>query len=126
MGYYTAFELTVSPIDSSSVISELTKERIEREIDLLNVFEHNHDYDVWYGYAKWYDWEKDMLLLSSKFPNILFQLNGHGDSVDDFWIAYFLYGASQFCPGEIVYPDFDKEKLTKKDIDLDGEYSYQN
>lgn len=85
MGYYTYFTLEYqgdpdeeerleeyNPDDDSDEYSDpyYVKGILDDRVD--------HEY-------KWYDWEKDMMVLASKFPNILFILHGDGETSDDLW-----------------------------------------
>ena len=72
---------------------------------------HPHSSLQAYANAKWYDWEEDMCLLSTRFPELLFCLHGEGESGDDLWDAYFFEGKCQHCPAVITYEDFDPSKL---------------
>ena len=130
MGYYTSYYLTAS-VESND--GKPFPEKLISEIDKMNVFsEHDFDYGnnekSWYApEEKWYDWEKDMLKLSVKFPEVFFELTGDGEESDDYWKAYFKNGMMQMAPGEIVYDDFSPSKLKKprEPINLAEPYSYE-
>lgn len=90
----------------------------------MNVFS---DCDLTVGlnaYAKWYDSDEDMCLLSSKFPNLLFELAGIGEDSKDLWKAYFVNGAKQNAPGKVIYDEFDPKKLAPPNNPRTS-YSYQ-
>lgn len=135
MGYYTAYSLYAFTIDTndseseynSTPLSLLTETELDAEIAKMDVFEYHRDGDAaWYcSEAKWYEWEKDMLLLSKRFPEVLFCLRGEGEDHEDLWEAFFLNGAVQHCPAYITYDEFDRTKLTMVDVDPDRTYSYQ-
>ena len=84
MGYYTDYELSASyyKIDNNGTrtevvpIPELVLDCLEKEIDKMNIFEGGSISDTLWASAKWYDWEEDMLLLSKRFPDVLFYLMG--------------------------------------------------
>lgn len=118
MGYMTSYSLTVLDAHNSVL------EAISDEVDRMDVFEEGNAQDGWFSWTTWYDWEEDMVLLSRRFPDVLFRLHGDGDDSEDLWDAYFLGGRMQMCPGKIVYDDFDPEKLVEKDI-IRTRYSYQ-
>lgn len=42
--------------------------------------------------TKWYDWENDMLLLSLRYPETLFKLDGEGEESGDIWRAFYKGG----------------------------------
>lgn len=84
MGYYTNYRLYVPDVDP------IVADDLQREIDKMNVFQDNDvKSNYLYAYDKWYDYEKDMCILSKRFPEILFELSGEGDDSDDLWITYF-------------------------------------
>lgn len=118
MGYFTNFELNIYGVKDHGVInttdftiSEEVYDELLLEIEKMNLFSDGDLEDGWWVEATWYDWEKDMCLFSSKFPDILFCLNGEGENFDDIWKAYFLNGETQFCPGVITYDEFDIDNL---------------
>lgn len=131
MGYYTDYELTISAFQDemnsgSNEISALVAKDLEKEIEMMNVFEQGDCSMGWYANSKWYDHETDMLLLSKRFPEVLFELSGVGEEYNDIWTSYFHDGASQHCPAEITYPPFDVSKLVKHTLKTGQKYSYQD
>lgn len=117
MGYMTEYTLTAfsteknqlggykSLVDNADVLST-----IDAEIDRVCRMEQILP-DTWEIYDKWYDWDSDISELSRKFPNVIFQMHGTGDSAEDLWDAYFLNGKIQRCPAIITYDEFDPSKL---------------
>ncbi|MDB7829191.1 hypothetical protein [Intestinimonas butyriciproducens] len=92
MGYYTDYTLDVctatrseDSFTTANYISPLIKTQLEDEIEKLDVFEGGNCDDGWYGNAKWYDWEEDMLLLSKRFPEVMLTLGGIGEEFGDIW-----------------------------------------
>ena len=70
----------------------------------------------WYqgNMCKWYDYEKDILHVSNKFPDVLITVNGNGEDDDDKWVQYFLGGMkTPVYQAKIVvtYKEFDKTAL---------------
>lgn len=131
MGYYTDYELYVSAYQDGKQlgyqsIPALVAKDLEKEIDMMNVFERGDCSTGWYANAKWYEHEDDMILLSKRFPELLFELSGTGEGNDDIWTSYFHDGASQLCVAEIVYPPFDPSKMVKHSLNSDQKYSYQD
>lgn len=124
MGYYTDYELSVNCFNEDVD----TVSRLEFEVKKLNVFGYTEKYDEysisWYGNATWYDYDEDMLLLSSKFPNTLFTLRGHGESYDDIWLNYYKNGSAMYDGIEIVEKAFDESLLTKPKS-ITEKYSYE-
>lgn len=133
MGYYTYYNLDVSTVkDDNSTsftttneISPLIRKTLEDEVDKMGVFEVGCCEDGWSGEAKWYDHEDDMLILSQRFPELLFELSGEGEESGDMWHKYFHNGAIQECYAEIVYPEFDPAKMVVCPVDSEKAYSYQ-
>lgn len=60
---------------------------------------------------KWYEWESDMLTLSSEFPEIEFVLYGEGEERDDNWRAFFKNGECVYQQAHMYY---DPEPVFKE------------
>lgn len=99
MGYYTDFELEAS-VEDIQVINDLLSDDYAFDRDFLM-----HD-------CKWYSHMEDMTKVSKRFPDILFTLTGRGENHGDLWIAYFRNGKGYKTFAQIVFPEFDKNKLT--------------
>lgn len=121
MGYYTNYSLSFSPENKNDRIGKDKYDAILRELSKMNVFD---DEECTYAYDKWYDHDKDMRLISSKFPGIVFELDGNGEESDDIWVSYYLNGGSQFAPAQIQFDKFCRNKLTYGEIT--DRYSYQD
>jgi hypothetical protein len=67
---------------------------------------------------KWYDWKSDMEEVSSKFPSLLFILDGEGEESGDIWRAYFRDGKSVVQDAVLTYPEIDLDELLPYDKDL--------
>ena len=132
MGYYTDFELTAEKFiqngGSSFSTRDLSPEELEpivKEVEKLDVFE-SYDPPMWYGNAKWYDSDEDMLRLSCRFPDVLFTLSGEGEERDDEWYAYYLNGRMQQAAVTKHWNDFDPGLLSSRQFVDDGkQYSYE-
>lgn len=132
MGYYTDYDLGAyyyknDPCCSQTITGNLHGDllnAVRKEIDLMNVFDDNYNGTRWYTNAKWYDYEEDMCLLSSKFPDVMFELSGNGEDQEDMWISYFYQGKTQHCPAIITYDDMDLKKMVSKE--LPQTYYYQS
>lgn len=109
MGYTTYFTVErndgepftpeqLEALDQLSVFNEETEEGDERVVALE-------------GAARWYSWAEDMKELSKIFPETVFKLHGEGEQNYDLWDAYFKNGKWQECRADIIYPDYDEEKL---------------
>ena len=121
MGYYTSYSLRFYPERKNDLIGKDKRDAILRELRKMNVF---GDEECTYAYGKWYDHDEDMCLISSKFPGIVFELNGHGDDSDDIWVSYYFNGGGQFAPAQIQFDEFCRNKLTYGKIT--DRYSYQD
>ena len=60
---------------------------------------------------KWYDHDKDMRIISTKFPDVVFILKGEGEESGDLWIKYYKNGKMQGSTAKVVYEEFDESKL---------------
>lgn len=129
MGYYTSFCMSVSPAKGnnrvSSTISKLEEDLIDKEVERMNVFESGCAEDGWFAYAKWYDFEKDMLLLSTRLPDFIFCLEGDGEDSDDKWMYYYHDGKVMYGGLEIIRHDFDPGKLIKPRTVPNKTYCYE-
>ncbi len=85
-----------------------------REMDLIgSVFDNELDS---YKEQKWYDHIEVMTDLSLKFPKTLFTLKGVGERVGDIWVRYFYGGSNYKVMAEIIYEEFDKNKLPSVEL----------
>lgn len=105
MGYYTSYEL------NQTGCKEENFENLEKEVDALNVFECGDAGIGWCGVAKWYDHDEDMIRISKQFPDVVFDLAGHGDDQDDIWKTYYKDGKMQEGAMYVVCESFDESKL---------------
>ncbi|AYK07744.1 hypothetical protein [Brevibacillus laterosporus] len=100
MGYRTRFSLEITP-ECREVYDHLARDEYV-------------DYVLGSGEpATWYVHEADMVQMSLKFPDILFELTGDGEDTDDLWRKYFKNGKIQRCPAIITYDAFDESKLSE-------------
>lgn len=108
MGYYTIFKLSAKD-------SEIT-DNMKKELSVINrdYFNNMNLIDEliegWFE-AKWYDYVDNMKMLSLKFPNKVFILEGNGEENEDMWVAYFMNGKVQYEKAKITYNYFDPNKL---------------
>jgi hypothetical protein len=102
MGYQTDFEVTFDA-------DKATTQQVFVDLTIIS----GYVFDNFYLYnAKWYEHDRDMRELSKKYPDILFTVYGRGEESDDMWYAYYQNGKSQHCPAEIVFPEYDPEKMS--------------
>ena len=126
MGYYTNFKVTVYSKDENGTKiwadNELQMKLARRlceisdwfDLDDLRRFEDSPDpFEELIGNDcyKWYDHETEMTDLSEAFPNLYFELHGHGEDEEDFWMEYFHNGESFHADAHITYdkPDWEDE-----------------
>ncbi|PGO60572.1 hypothetical protein [Priestia megaterium] len=107
MGYCTNFYLEVEEGDLR--INEILESLNEDEFEGL-FWAVDEDGDT-RDETKWYDHEEDMVRLSLKFPDVVFELRGEGEENDDMWYKYFKNGKIQKCYAKITYDDYDPAKL---------------
>ena len=100
MAYYTNFMLTVEAADENGkAIGQITDENLldelDQELDKMNVFQGRQDDSTWFALdQRWYYSEEDMLLLSKRFPSMVFHLHGEGENAEDLWNAHYWNGKS--------------------------------
>lgn len=109
MGYYSAYDLTVTKVGSESDAAALKE--IAREIEKLEVLEcGNLDGSYWFCHeTKWYEDDDDMIRISEMFPEYLFVLERYGEDREDFGRTYYQGGRSHYCAGTMSFEPFDRE-----------------
>jgi len=111
MGYYTTFDLTVNHVMSGM------RDQLLKDLDNLCVFNDTASVGSRVyasGYAKWYEWETDLLQLSVQYPGCFFELTGDGEDIEDRWKAYFENGKTCTCQSIIQYEPFLQENMVQK------------
>lgn len=137
MGYYTNFEL-----NTKDGVNKQTAGRLGKELKRMNVFDdigsvsevrinengHVEETDRFYvgasTYTTWYDADEDMLLLSTRFPGVVFSLRGYGEESQDIWEHYYMDGCMQDANVRLVQDDFDPAALLPAEIRM-NKYSYE-
>lgn len=84
------------------------KSKIEAERQGSNDFLLVYDEPMW---TSWIQFERDAIIESKKYPNILFQVHTEDDVERVHVRTYFLNGKTYDVVPELVYPEFDKSKL---------------
>lgn len=111
MGYYTSFELN---IDNPDELDNLMIQDVTKAIEEMDIFEPGGSVKYgWSAYTKWYDYDEDMRFLSYRFPNVVFELRGDGESPEDVWGNYYKGGRVQTDSLVVTYDynKFDESKL---------------
>lgn len=94
MGYYTQYNLYVTNV---GFLDDEVKVAVSNAVDDLNLFDVSGSVEYgWPAYDKWYDHDDDMLAISARFPDVVFQLYGDGESSDDNWMNYYKGGRAQY------------------------------
>lgn len=114
MGYYTNFEITANTYEKTMlgeqfgyILDNKILTDLQNEVEKMNLPDGYIDEDRFSAYGKWYEWKDDMRLLSSKFPDLIFTIEGEGEESGDIWRAYVMNGALQFCAAKIIFDDFN-------------------
>lgn len=106
MGYNTYYNIEVENIPAESVQPLVT--RLEPMLEDTHAI-FNTIFGSYYG--RWYDWDKDLLAISSDYPDVFITVHGDGEDSEDLWRAYIKDGAIQECGAKIVYDEYDPAKM---------------
>ena len=107
MGYVTRYQ--ISTIEGP--------DRIEDVLDSLG--ESNFE-DLFYAVdesgetnepSKWYEHERDLILISKNYPKSVFKLYGRGSEPEDIWNKYFKDGKMQHEKARMTIPEYNPELL---------------
>lgn len=109
MGYYTYFTLTIERAPSEEFkLQAIAELRADSESAAYALDENGDGVET----CKWYNHDDDMIAISARWPGFLFILFGDGEDSTDQWYKYYLGGKMQYCPGEMVFPEFNEEDMT--------------
>jgi len=105
MGYESEYYLVI-----------MTNHNISDELkDDLECDEWEKDEDCnekgWDKHGKFYDFEKDMLKISQKYPTITFRVERNGEERGDHWLHFFKNNKSYVINMVKNYPSFNEKKL---------------
>ena len=111
MGYESIHEFTLS-IEGESLKEDLLEKILNRFREISPVAKLAME-DDWYmsDLWKWYNLNQEMVKLSEEFPGVLFEVRSDGEGSEDLWVTFFL-GGKWYQEEAVVWPKFDKEKLT--------------
>ena len=119
MGYCTDYYLT-----ARKVLTEERFHKLVEELKTRNIVGYALD-EGWYrakdqqaeftccDMVKWYDHAEDMIMVSEKFPEMTFELEGHGEEFGDFWREYYHDGECEECRGDLVFEQPRKVQWTE-------------
>lgn len=110
MGYETKYKLKLKNSSGEGLLKS-DPDRYDNVMAGLDEINMGHLLDEPYC-AKWYGYKEDMLKISTKYPDVIFELSGVGENDGDMWCKYFLNGKYQEVMAQITYAPFD-EKLLK-------------
>ena len=107
MGYYTTYSLRIIETTEENNWEIIPKFRKEYDSAKYAI----NDMGDALGETKWYDSTIDLINFSEKHPTILFCLDGTGEESEDIWRLYVKNGKSQYIKAELVFEEFNEEKL---------------
>lgn len=113
MGYYTQYNLTIAKANG-----RVELERIDEDLRTISGY-NDFAIDAHTDTIKWYDHDKDMIELSKKHPNILFQLDGEGEESGDIWRSYYCNGEVEFAKAVLTFPSINFEKMFAENATTD-------
>lgn len=118
MGYYTNYEVNVTGFTDEEAadyfVFKLDKYVGEKfavkKHDDWSTGEQKTTYSIqgFLSERKWYDWESNLKELSTKFQDVLIEVDGNGEEDGDIWKARIKNGESEIVKAEIYFPAFGK------------------
>lgn len=112
MGYYSNYQLTISRMDGIPASDYEFDEFTEALVDLSGYSFIAIDHTL-YDECKWYNHKEDLLALSKKFPQLFLTLYCQGED-GMLWGYYINNGSYQYVKGEIMYEQYDPNKMIKE------------
>lgn len=120
MGYYTDYEVTVT--GPSEALKEFEEAADAGETTLDDV-EYSYMLKGMEFNAKWYHYDRDMLSVSKRFPELLFVIEANGEESGDIWRAYFRNGKQKRIEPEMNWPEVDFDKELPAPVVSDAEHA---
>lgn len=114
MSYYTDYTLTIQEGDEVALAHYVSV--INGDYPFLDVYAQG-GFDgvplepVAGGNGQWSTYDQDMKELSDNAPGELFTLYGCGEGDLDLWVAYYKDGKGWKTFADVVYEEFDEDKL---------------
>jgi len=107
MGYDTYYRLTVLEEDGVTKVYNplLNEERVDENIEIGRLIDGDMDA------CHWYNHQKEMALLSKKYPHYIFDLVGDGEEQGDIWNEFYWNGHSYGWVLEYQLPHVDVAQL---------------
>lgn len=112
MGYYTDFKLEVLDEDLDPIVEKTILDEINSTLNSISgyCFFIRGNLQI-LNESTWYDHPEHMLSLSKGYPDLIFQLDGHGEDKSDLWRFYFKNGKSLRVKALFVFPSYDEDLL---------------
>lgn len=108
MGYYTDFTVSIAP-QSPENMDEDQFESVLSELTILSGYSFDPEGNA--RSIKWYDYEEDMKIFSTLYPNHIFLVEGDGEESGDVWKHYFKNGKSICIQPTLSWPEVDFSTL---------------
>jgi hypothetical protein len=111
MFYATFYELSVLDAQEQNYVIPTADLFDEELYDWPVSIENLFYYGVWNSH--WFNSERqhDMLVLSSKYPQYIFELQGKGEESEDIWIEFYWNGVFYRWQLKVTYPTVNMERL---------------
>jgi len=98
MGYYTRHAVEIIEGPSESILENET-------------FDVDYSFEEVQGSSlKWYDCHRDMLDMSMRHPDSVFQVTGFGEEVGDYWRKYYKNG--KWANATHAFSPYKEEELS--------------
>lgn len=118
MGYYTNFDVEITGFQNEEESEFFEFKEIHKKDASLHFIKYSgysvnlvilpHSISFNLHQYKWYDWEKDLVNVSKRWPHLMFDINGEGEEATDLWRARIRNGESEIARVKIVFPEFEK------------------
>lgn len=112
MGYYTNFRLKVTGFENAEA-AEFFEFKLRKasgydgwDVDIVPS-KNGYEVEATLSEAKWYDWEKNLEVLSVAFPNTTIVVDGVGEEPGDIWRARVQNGEAKTAQATISFPELD-------------------
>ncbi len=104
--------VAVGMVDLYDNVIKHLEENYSDDYDLASIVDNSSEGWKSEGW-KWYDHEKTMREISTKFPSVIFTLIGEGEESGDMWRKYFKNGKMQIAKAVMIHFESYDEELLK-------------
>lgn len=109
MGHYSYFELDIeAPFDWESDHTDIIRDFHKQNVHADYAIDEDGDS---VQSTKWYEYKKDFVAFSSRYPDIIFIVTRKGEESGDIEKSYFKNGRQWSTKAKIVFDEFDESKL---------------